>query len=307
MKVEIYDCIIIGAGIAGMTASIYLKRENLNVLILEKEMPGGQLAKSPLVENYPGYSKVEGSTLALTIYDQVSTLGVPVEFEEVIEISDEDDYKLVKTMDHTYKTKTILLATGRSPRKLGIEGEDRLYGRGISYCATCDGAFYKDKHVAVVGGGNSASIEALFLANLCKKVTLIHRKDSLRSEDALKQKLQEKDNIEIIYNTSIIKLEEKEHRLAALELSNGENITIDGLFVYIGFVPNIVEIKGLEKLGVSRGYIVTNDSMETNMPNIYACGDSIQKKIYQLTTAVGEACIAAEKIKEKIIINQRSN
>lgn len=296
-----YDTIIIGAGIAGMTTAIYLKRENLDVLMIEKEMPGGQLVKSPVIENYPGYDKVEGAHLALTIHNQVKKLGVSTIFENVIEIIDHKAYKTVKTLKNEYEAKTILLATGRSPRKLGLEKEDSLYGRGISYCATCDGALYKNKTVAVVGGGNSASIEALFLSNICKKVFLIHRKDHLRSELALQKQLNEKENIEIIYGKSILKLEETDHKLSSLILSDESILEVDGLFVYIGFIPNIEYIQNLP-IQKRNGYIITDQKMQTSIPGIYACGDAIEKQVYQLTTAVGDASVAAESIKKDLII-----
>ena len=300
MEARRYDTIIIGSGIAGMTASIYLKRENLDVLILEREVPGGQLVRSPLIENYPGYDKVEGPELALTIHNQVRELGVPVSFEEVLEIIDCNSYKKVITNQNEYETRTVLLATGRSPRKLNLQNEDKFLGKGISYCATCDGALYKNKTVAVVGGGNSASIEALFLSNICKKVFLIHRKDQLRSELALQEKLERKENIEIIYEKSIIKLGEENGKFSFIELSDKSIINIDGLFIYIGFTPNVDAFH----LSVKKkdGYIVTNENMQTSIAGIYACGDIISKQVYQLTTAVGEASIAAEKIKKELII-----
>ncbi len=300
MEARRYDTIIIGSGIAGMTASIYLKRENLDVLILEREVPGGQLVRSPLIENYPGYDKVEGPELALTIHNQVRELGVPVSFEEVLEIIDCNSYKKVITNQNEYETRTVLLATGRSPRKLNLQNEDKFLGKGISYCATCDGALYKNKTVAVVGGGNSASIEALFLSNICKKVFLIHRKDQLRSELALQEKLERKENIEIIYEKSIIKLGEENGKFSFIELSDKSIINIDGLFIYIGFTPNVDAFH----LSVKKkdGYIVTNENMQTSIAGIYACGDIISKQVYQLTTAVGEASIAAENIKKELII-----
>ncbi len=183
---------------------------------------------------------------------------------------------------------------------MNLQNEDKFLGKGISYCATCDGALYKNKTVAVVGGGNSASIEALFLSNICKKVFLIHRKDQLRSELALQEKLERKENIEIIYEKSIIKLGEENGKFSFIELSDKSIINIDGLFIYIGFTPNVDAFH----LSVKKkdGYIVTNENMQTSIAGIYACGDIISKQVYQLTTAVGEASIAAENIKKELII-----
>lgn len=295
---KIYDTIIIGSGIAGMTAAIYLKRENLDILIIEKEMPGGQLARSPMIENYPGYSKIEGPKLAMTIHKQVKELHVPIKFEEVNDITYQKNYKIIHTNKGKYYTKTVLLAMGRSPRTLGLEGENLLYGRGISYCATCDGAFYKDKVVAVVGGGNSAVIEAIFLSNLCKKVYLIHRRDFLRSEDTREEELKQKKNVEFIYDTSIQKLNIEGNKLSSITLSNEQNLKIDGLFVYIGFTPNTSFCKNMD---IENNYIKVDEHMKTSVDDIYACGDILLKDVYQLTTAVGEATIAAESIKKRLL------
>lgn len=296
-----YDTVIIGAGIAGMTAAIYLKRENINVLLIEKEMPGGQMVKSPLIENYPGYEKIEGANLAMQIYGQVTALGVETVYETVVSIENTETEKIVKTENHQYKTKTILIASGREARSLGLPGEQKLIGKGISYCATCDGAFFKDKEVAVIGGGNSAVTEAIFLSNLCKKVTIIYRKDELRSEASLTRQAEELSNIEILYQKTIEALQEKDGKLDSVLLNDGSTLKIDGLFVFIGYEPKANFLNQLD-INTRSGYLVVDENMETSIAGIFACGDSIEKEVYQLTTAVGEAAIAANKIKKDLLI-----
>lgn len=294
-----FDTIIIGAGIAGMTAAIYLKRENINVAIIEREMPGGQMVKTPAIENYPGFDKVDGSSLAINIYNQVEKLKVPFIFDEVIDIQDGED-KVIITKKDKYKAKTILLATGRIPRKLNISNEDKLIGRGISYCATCDGAFYRDKDVVVVGGGSSAVTEAIYLTNIAHKVTLLYRGENLRSENVLKEKLENIENAEIKYNTTIEEIKEENGKVNEVILNNG-SLKVDGIFVFIGYEPNVSYLKNLN-LSVDNGYIVVDNNMKTNINGIYAAGDSIKKNLYQLTTAAGEAAIAANSIKKYLVL-----
>lgn len=297
---QIYDSIIIGSGIAGMTGSLYLKRENKNILLIEKEMPGGQMVKTPAIENYPGFVKIEGSTLALSIYEQIKNLKVETLFEEVIDIKEEKQNYEVKTNKNVYKTKTILLATGREPRKLGLPKENELLGKGISYCATCDGAFFKGKEVAIVGGASTAVTEALFLSEICKKVYVLYRKDNLRSEDILKEKLYEKENVEILYETSIKEIKEENGKLKSIITDKNREIQIEGLFIFIGYEPKSTFLKNIVSLN-NDGYILVNKKMETSKKGIYACGDSIQKEVYQLTTATSEGTIAAISIKNYLL------
>ena len=294
-----FDTIIIGAGIAGMTAAIYLKRENINVAIIEKEMPGGQMVKTPAIENYPGFERIDGSTLAMNIYNQVEKLKIPFIFDEVIDIQDGED-KLVITKNNRYRAKTILLSTGRIPRKLNLMGEDKLIGRGISYCATCDGAFYKDKDVVVVGGGSSAVTEAIYLTNIARKVILLYRGENLRSENVLKERLENIENAEIKYNTEIIEIKEQNGKVNEVILNNG-SLKVDGIFVFIGYEPNVKFLKDLN-LTIDNGYIVVDDNMKTTIDGIYAAGDSIKKQLYQLTTAAAEAAIAANSIKKYLVL-----
>jgi len=292
-----YDAIVVGAGVAGMTAAIYLKRSNLNVLLLEREMPGGQLNKTTEIENYPGFTKVNGTDLALLIYNQIKENDITYKHGNVVEIIDDGDLKIVKTNRDTFEAKNIILATGRTPKKLGLENEDKLISHGISYCAICDGMFFKDKKVAVVGGGNSALTGALYLANICSKVYIINRRDELRADTVLQEKIKQKNNIEVLFNSKVTKLNEKDNVLDSVDVNN-EKLYIDGLFIYIGFDPDIDYLKNLD-IKNNNGYIVVDKNMETSIKGIYACGDITHKEVYQITTAIGEAAIAATHISHK--------
>lgn len=295
-----FDCVVIGAGVAGMTSAIYLKRYNLNVLLIEKGAPGGQITQTPNVENYPGYSSIDGASLALNIFSQVSNLGVSYQYGDVIKIEDLGERKIVYTDNGNYETRSIIIASGRKPKKLGLEKENQLVGRGISWCATCDGSFYKNQHVAVVGGGNSAIEEALFLSDICKRVDILYRGENLRADEVLQQKILKKNNVKIHYNTQVEELIEEENKLVGIKISKEENIEhlkIDGLFIYIGYEPDTSFLETLE-LKLDNQYIVVNQNMETNITGIYACGDVVKKELYQLTTAVGEASMAAYQVKK---------
>ena len=290
-----YDCIVIGAGVAGMTAALYLKRANINVLLLEREMPGGQLNKTTEIENYPGFTKINGTDLALSIYKQIQDMQIDYKYGNVVEIICGDDLKIVRTNRDEYQTKNIILATGRTPRKLGFLNEEKLVGHGISYCAICDGSFFKDKKVALVGGGNSALTGALYLSNLASKVYIINRSDKLRADEILQAKVKEKQNIEILFNSQITNINEKDNILDSVDV-NDNKLDISGLFIYIGFDPDINYLKNLN-INTSNGYIDVDENMETNIQGIYACGDLVNKNVYQITTAIGEAAIAATSIK----------
>lgn len=287
-----YDIIIVGCGPAGMTAAIYAARANKKVLILEKETIGGQMSSAPLIENYPGYNSILGSELANNMYEQVINLGVDIELEEVTEIK-VDLKKLVITEDNTYETDAIILATGSKYRLLGLENEEELIGKGIHFCVACDGAFYKEKNVAVIGGGNSAVINALTLSDLCKKVYLIQNLEKLTAEEALTNKIKNKDNIEIILSSTVEELIGEEQLSAIIINSKGEKKTIelDGMFVSIGLVPQNELIKDI--LPVNKyGYILA-DNGATEIPGIFVAGDCRDKLIRQITVAVSDGTVAA--------------
>jgi len=299
-----YDVIIIGAGVAGISAAIYAKRSNLNVMIIEKETPGGQVNKTATIENYPGFTKIEGPELAFKLFEQLQQLKVEYKALEVKGIIDNGDYKTIITNKDSYQTKTVIIATGRVPRKLGKENEDKLYGRGISFCSICDGNLYKDKHIAVIGGGNSAIEESLYLSSLASKLTLIHRSENLRADESLINELKNKDNVEILYNTEVEKFNETNNSLDSIEIKNTEDrnietLKVDGVFVFIGYEPASDFIKNLGILD-ENGYAVVNNRMETKIPGIYACGDIIEKDVYQIVTAESEGAVAATFAKKYV-------
>lgn len=283
-----FDCIIIGAGIAGLTAAIYLKRAGKNVVIIEKSMPGGQILKTNSIKNYPGFLEIDGFGLIRKVLDQTNNLNIKIIKEEVLEINNLE----VKTNKNTYQTKNIILATGRKPRILGLENEEELIGKGISFCASCDGNLYKNENVAVVGGGNTAFEDAIYLSNICKNVTLIHRNNNYRAEEYLIEELKQKANVTFAPNEKVEKLNTKDGFLESIE-TNNNTYKIKGLFVAIGQVPSIIKIDSLNQ---ENGYIIVNEKMETNIKGIYACGDCIKKDVYQLTTAAAEGTIASFSI-----------
>ena len=287
-----YDIVIVGAGPAGLTAAIYALRANKKVLVLEAKSYGGQIVNASKVENYPGIASISGFDFATNLYEQVKSLGAEFKFETVIRVEDHT----VITDSNTYKAKAIILATGALNRKLNIKGEKELIGKGVSYCATCDGNFYKNKDVAVIGGGNTALEDAIYLSNIAHKVYIIHRRDTFRGEDKYVSELKNKDNIEFIMNTNVISIN-GDVCVTDIELDNGKNLKVDGVFIAVGQEPkndifaNIVDL--------DNGYIKADENMHTNKKHIYAAGDTRVKGLRQLTTAVSDGAIAAtEAIKE---------
>lgn len=293
---QVFDSIIIGAGISGVTASIYLKRANLNILLLDKEYIGGQIVKTSIIENYPCIESIDGASFAQKLDKQIKSLDINYKVETVIDIIDKNEYKEVITNKNTYKTKTILIATGRIPRKLGLKKEKELIGNGISYCATCDGYFYKNKDIAIIGGGNSALEAALYLKNMCKSITIINRSSKLKADQYLIDKC---SDINILYNTKITELISENNKLIGLKLNDEKEIKVDGLFVYIGMIPTLSFVDNLN-LETYNDYIVVNDKMETNIKGIYAAGDIIEKEMYQIITAASEGAIASNQIKKYV-------
>ena len=282
-----YDSIIIGAGPAGMTAAIYLARANKKVLIIEKETIGGQISSSPLVENYPGYEGISGSVLANNMYNQVDKLGVDIELDEVTDIIP-GELHTVKTLDNEFKTRTVIIATGVKYRLLGLENEIELIGNGIHFCVSCDGAFYKGKHVAVVGGGNTGIINAIALADMCEKVYLIQDKDKLTGEKILQDKLKQKVNVEVITNSVVSKII-GDDKLEKIIIKNGKKeneIIVDGMFISIGLMPQSDFLKGIIDLD-KFNYAVSFDT-KTKIDGIFVAGDIRTKPFRQITTAVND-------------------
>lgn len=286
-----YDIIIIGAGPAGLTSGIYGKRAGKKVLILEALSYGGQIINSLDIENYPVESHISGFDFATKLYNQVKELEVEIKFEKVNEIKNSNEKKTVITSKNSYETKTVIIATGCSNRKLGLVNEDSFVGKGLSYCATCDGNFYKEKEVAVVGGGNTALEDALFLSDLASKVYLIHRRDKFRADQKVVDLLKNKSNVEFILNSNITKLIGNE-RLEKIEINNNEEIKIDGLFVAIGKTPETDIIKDLITLD-EYGYIDSGENCNTNIAGIFVAGDNRTKSVRQLVTATSDGAVAA--------------
>lgn len=287
-----YDSIIIGAGPAGMTAAIYLARANKKVLIIEKETIGGQISSSPLVENYPGYEGISGSVLANNMYNQVDKLGVDIELDEVTDIIP-GELHTVKTLDNEFKARTVIIATGVKYRLLGLENEIELIGNGIHFCVSCDGAFYKGKHVAVVGGGNTGIINALALADMCEKVYLIQDKDKLTGEKILQDKLKQKVNVGVITNSVVSKII-GDDKLEKIIIKNGKKeneIIVDGMFISIGLMPQSDFLKGIIDLD-KFNYAVSFDT-KTKIDGIFAAGDIRTKPFRQITTAVNDGTTSA--------------
>ena len=287
-----YDLIIIGAGTAGLTAAIYARRAKKSVLVLEGKTYGGQIVNTSRIDNYPAAAHISGPDFAKALYEQAESFDTEFEFSEVLEIKNFDDHKEVITEDETYQCKTIILATGSTDRRLGLPSEDDLVGHGISYCATCDGHFFKDEDVAIDGGGNTALWSTLYLADLAKNVYLIHRRQGFRADDYLVDRVKSLENVHFILDTTIKKLNAKDGQLDSLTLSNGEDLKVKGLFVSIGRVPQNDFVKGLVDLD-DQGYIITNEACETNVAGIFAAGDCRVKQVRQLVTATGDGAIAA--------------
>jgi len=288
----LYDSIIIGAGPAGMTAAIYLARANKKVLIIEKETIGGQISSTPLVENYPGYEGISGSVLANNMYNQVDNLGVDIELDEVTDIIP-GELHTVKTLDNEFKTRTVIIATGVKYRLLGLENEIELIGNGIHFCVSCDGAFFKCKHVAVIGGGNTGIINALALADMCEKVYLIQDKDKLTGEKILQDKLKHKVNVEVITNSVVSKII-GDDKLEKIIIKNGKKeneIVVDGMFISIGLMPQSDFLKGIIDLD-KFNYAVSFDT-KTKIDGIFVAGDIRTKPFRQITTAVNDGTTSA--------------
>lgn len=287
-----YDVIIVGCGPAGMTSAIYAARSNKKVLILEKESIGGQMASSPLIENYPGFTSISGSELANNMFEQVDSLNVEFELEEVKEIID-GDIKKVVTDDNTYEAKSVIIATGSKYRLLGLENEENLIGNGIHFCTACDGFFFKDKVVAIIGGGNSAIINALTMSDICTKVYVIQNLPTLTCEGALENNLKEKNNVEVITNSTVKKIIGEDKLESIIITTDGidSEITLDGMFISIGLTPQSEFVKNILKTN-KYGYIESNNC-KTELPGIFVAGDCRDKAFRQVTISTSDGTVAA--------------
>ena len=292
-----YDIIVVGGGPAGLTAALFARRGGKKVLVLEATAYGGQIINATSIENYPAIDNISGYDYATNLYEQVKKQGAEIVFSKVVKIENFQEFKKVITKDATYKAKAIILATGADNRKLGIPNEEKLLGRGVSYCATCDGTFFKKKEVAVVGGGNTAVTDAIYLSSLANKVYIILRRDKFRADEVLVRKLMKKDNIEIIYNSVVNKLIGKD-KLEAIEISNTDEekvtINVSGLFIAVGRIPENENFKNLIKVSKD-GYVIAKEDCHTNIDGIFVAGDNRVKELRQLVTAVSDGAVAAHE------------
>ena len=302
MEQNVFDTIIIGGGPGGYTAALYAARAGFSALVLEKLSAGGQMATTDQIDNYPGFPQgVNGFELALEMQKGAQRFGAQTELAEVLQVDLRGPMKEVVTQKETYRAPTVVLATGASPRELGLPGERELRGRGVSYCATCDGMFYRGKTVAVVGGGNTAAADVLYLSRLCEKVYLIHRRDQLRASRVYLEPLKQAENVEILWDSQVTELLYGE-TLTGIKVRNkktGEvkELSLDGLFLAVGQLPNTQLFQGQVELDAA-GYVVADETTRTNLPGVFAVGDLRQKPLRQVVTAAADGAVAAHFLEE---------
>lgn len=295
-----YDVIIIGAGPAGMTAALYASRSNLSVLMIERGAPGGQMNNTAEVENYPGFDSIMGPELAYKMYESVEKFGTENAYGIVLDIKDQGSFKEVICEDQIYQAKTVIIATGCEHRKLGIEGEETYAGRGVSYCAVCDGAFFRNKKLLVIGGGDSAVEEAIYLTQFASEVIIIHRRDELRAQKIIQDRAFANEKISFIWDTVLEEITGNEQvvtggKLRDVQTDEVTEITADGVFIYVGLDPLT---EPFQRIGLTNaaGWIETDQEMQTKIPGVYAIGDVREKTLRQITTAVGEGGIAGQQV-----------
>ena len=295
-----YDTMIIGAGPAGMTAALYAARSNLKVALLERGIYGGQMNNTAEIENYPGYARISGPELADKMFEPLENLGVEHLFGQVEKIEDHGNYKKIITEDGAFETKTVILASGANHRHLGVPGEEEYNSRGVSYCAVCDGAFFRDEDLLVVGGGDSAVEEAIFLTRFAKSVTIVHRRDQLRAQQLLQERAFANGKISFIWDSVVKEIKGDDRRVTSVVFENVKTGQISesdfgGVFVYVGLDPVNAFVKDL---GIcdEAGWIVTDQHMKTAIDGIYAIGDVRQKDLRQITTAVGDGAVAGQEV-----------
>lgn len=299
-----YDVAIIGAGPAGMTASVYASRANLDTVMIERGMPGGQMANTEEVENFPGFEMISGPDLSSKMFEHAKKFGAEYQYGDIKGIEDKGDYKVIDLGSSQVEATAVIIATGAEYKKIGVPGESELGGRGVSYCAVCDGAFFKNKNVYVIGGGDSAVEEGTFLTKFADKVTIVHRRDKLRAQKILQDRAFKNEKIDFIWNHTLKSVNEENGKVGSLTLVstvNGSEQTVeaDGLFVYIGMKPLT---QPFENLGITNdaGYIVANPDMSTAVKGIYVAGDVREKGLRQIVTATSDGSIAAQSVQEYI-------
>lgn len=304
MENQCYDVIVIGGGPGGYTAALYAARANLSTMVIEKFAPGGQMATTDIVENYPGFVEgINGFELGMQMKKGAERFGVKTKLAEVKSVDLVSNPKVVQTAKDTFEAKTVILALGASPRELGLSNERNLRGRGVSYCATCDGMFYRDKTVVIVGGGNTAVADAIFLAKICKKVYLVHRRDELRASKTYMEALEKTENIEFVWSSEVVEILEN-GMVTGVKIKSRKDdlmteVACDGVFVAIGNVPNTELIKGQVELDEA-GYVVADETTRTNIPGVFAVGDMRQKPLRQIVTAVADGAVASKYAEEYI-------
>ena len=307
MEQNNYDVVIIGGGPGGYTAALYAARANLTVLLLEKLTPGGQMGTTDVIDNYPGFPEgINGFELAMQMKQGAERFGVETKLSEVLSVDLKGAVKQIRTADGTYQAKTVVLASGAHPRELGLAGERELRGRGVSYCATCDGMFYRGKTVVVVGGGNTAAADVLYLSKLCKKVYLVHRRDTLRASKVYLDPLQKAENVEFVWDSEVQEIlqDGKIQGVLVRNKKSGEKteFSCDGLFVAVGYLPNT----GLFRSQVETdeaGYVLADETTRTSLPGVYAVGDLRRKPLRQVVTAAADGAVAAHFIEEYLSIS----
>lgn len=299
-----YDVAIIGAGPAGMTAAVYASRANLNTVMIERGMPGGQMANTEEVENFPGFEMISGPDLSSKMFDHAKKFGAEYKYGDIKGIEDKGDYKVIDFGSSTLEATAVIIATGAEYKKVGVPGEEELGGRGVSYCAVCDGAFFKNKNIYVIGGGDSAVEEGTFLTKFASKVTIVHRRDQLRAQKILQDRAFKNDKIDFIWNHTLKSVNEKDGKVGSLTLvstvdGTEQTVEADGLFVYVGMKPLT---EPFENLGITNeaGYIVANDDMSTAIKGIFVAGDVREKGLRQIVTATSDGSIAAQSAQEYI-------
>ena len=295
-----YDTIIIGAGPAGMTAALYAARSNLKVALLERGIPGGQMNNTADIENYPGYANISGPELAEKMFEPLENLRVEHLFGLVEKIEDRGDFKEIITEDERFETKTVIIASGANHRHLGVPGEEDYNSRGVSYCAVCDGAFFRDEDLLVVGGGDSAVEEAIFLTRFAKSVTIVHRRDELRAQKVLQDRAFANEKIRFVWDSVVESIHGDERKVTGVTFKNvktGETSQAEfgGIFIYVGLDP-VSEFAADLGITDEAGWILTDHQMKTSVAGIYAVGDVRQKDLRQITTAVGDGAIASQEV-----------
>ncbi|CAI6314428.1 thioredoxin-disulfide reductase [Bacillus subtilis] len=301
---KIYDVIIIGAGPAGMTAAVYTSRANLSTLMIERGIPGGQMANTEDVENYPGFESILGPELSNKMFEHAKKFGAEYAYGDIKEVIDGKEYKVVKAGSKEYKARAVIIAAGAEYKKIGVPGEKELGGRGVSYCAVCDGAFFKGKELVVVGGGDSAVEEGVYLTRFASKVTIVHRRDKLRAQSILQARAFDNEKVDFLWNKTVKEIHEENGKVGNVTLVDtvtGEEseFKTDGVFIYIGMLPLS---KPFENLGITNeeGYIETNDRMETKVEGVFAAGDIREKSLRQIVTATGDGSIAAQSVQHYV-------